>query len=102
MRCLHAFFANEPLVGSTEFSNVRYHARIDYPVKTINAVNANAFIRPTPGPCCSRALPVNPRILRMGPTWLSRRSTAPNGVPGAEPDPVGIGVWVYHYAGRPE
>ena len=94
-----ATLANDRLVARTEIENARYHAVIEYPIKTMNANERDHVYQTDTGPILFPDLSRDPDDLIEGielafaafncPTWIEIILRVPTDVGG--------GVKVYHY-----
>jgi hypothetical protein len=102
-RIIDGALSSQPLVAATEIENDRYIARIEYPVKVINASERDGFFQTDTGPVLLPDLSREPEDMLEGlelaysafnsPDWIElivRHTT-----------PIGNGISVWHYS-RPE
>ncbi|MFN0196901.1 MAG: hypothetical protein ACKVT0_09145 [Planctomycetaceae bacterium] len=97
---IHAVLANEVLVAQTELENDRYHAVIEYPVKTINASEREWVYQTDTGPTIFPDLTGDPATLLDRLQLAYSAFNAPGWIEFLvrTPTPIGEGLSVYHYS----
>ncbi|MCX6620444.1 MAG: hypothetical protein NTY38_05095 [Acidobacteria bacterium] len=96
---IEATFANQPLVATTDLVSERYEARLEYPVKTINAGEREHFFQTDTGPVLLPDLSASPVALLNGMELAFAAFNHPEWTEFLVRDlsPVGEGISVYHY-----
>ncbi len=99
---VEAILGNRILVGKTAYEDERYRVQLEYPIKTVNANERDAFFQPDTGPVLLPDLSREPADLIQG---LELAYIAFNKPDWAEflarvPSRADRGVEVYHYSHR--
>ncbi|MDP7572765.1 MAG: hypothetical protein QF391_14280, partial [Myxococcota bacterium] len=99
---VEAILGNRILVGKTAYEDERYRVQLEYPIKTVNANERDAFFQPDTGPVLLPDLNREPADLIQG---LELAYIAFNKPDWAEflvrvPSRADRGVEVYHYSHR--